>query len=153
MSGSAPEAVPGFAGADITIARFVKASLGNNNTFIQGTDNARTCGIATNSPVGNGIYPASTTLAAQPAQGFVEFLYYPTGAANVLLEIAEGISAGAQITSDADGKGVNLNPAASGESWVGAIAQQTGAAGAKIPVQVVSYPFTPASTVSSSGVG
>lgn len=135
-----PEIIPGFAASDIRVCRFVTGVIGSNNKTREcNVAGERTYGIAQPGSVGNGVYPSSTTLAAQPSEGFKQYSYWGDGAANVLLELGAPVYANQEIKTDSQGRGIPVSPIGSVQQWCGAVAQNSGNAGDKIPVQVKGY--------------
>lgn len=136
------------AGGTIRRSRFVKQSTTENNTCLEADANEQTIGI---SQIGGREAPIPSVTADPPEaaqDGDLVNIHCNEGLRDdVVLEIGSGgITAGAQIKSDADGKGVAAATTGTTVQWVGAIALEAASAGELCKVLVVSpaYPYRPA---------
>jgi hypothetical protein len=132
-----PHVGPAFmAGGNISPSRFVTISTSANNTVVQSAAATETIiGVSQESAKQPPIPQVTGTQYA--AESGDNLRVYTAGEANVLLELGTGgCTAGAKLTSDADGKAV----AATGANMVGAIALTAGAAGELVRAYVT-FPF------------
>ena len=137
------EPIPGISGGTIRTARFVKQSTAADQTFLEADANEQAVGISDVAPKAAPIDGANATDIAASGD---QFMYHPEG--NVcLLEIGSGgVTRGAQIKSDADGKGVLAATTGATMQWVGAMALETDAEGELARVLVKVFPIYPALT-------
>lgn len=126
MAATTPSRV---AGGDIYPSRFVKANTTYPNTVDQAGAGERVFGISQpgtrDAPI-----PGASTLAAASGQALA---IYGDGEEGLLELGTGGATAGAQLKADADGKGIITVTA---NDLVGAVANESGAAGEKIKVTV-----------------
>lgn len=117
------EPIQAISGGTIRPSRFVKFSTAADYTLLEADANEMPCGISDAATRDAPIADASGDIASSGDQ----FMYIPEG--NVcLLEIGSGgITRGAYLKSDTDGKGVAL--AASTKQNVGAVALESASAG------------------------
>jgi len=121
-----------MAGGNIVPSRFVKWNLGEDNTVIQATANAKIQGIAQEGSREAPIPSVSTVYAAQDGE---EIHVYGQGEV-CLLELGGTVAAADDLKSDANGKGVVVTAGTTTQE-VGAQALQSGVSGEKIRVQVL----------------
>jgi len=116
------EPIPAQAGGTIRTARFVKPSTAADNALLEADANEMAVGISDTGPRDAPLDGANATTIASADD---QFMYHPEG--NVcLLEIGSGgVTRGALIKSDADGKGVLALTSGTTNQWMGAIALET----------------------------
>lgn len=110
------ETIQGVAGGDVRPARFVKISTAADNTFLEADANEVTIGIATNATQDAPLPNAD----GDAAEATDQLAVHPIGSVCDLEIGSGGVTRGANIKSDADGKGVLA-------ATTGAIAQNVGA--------------------------
>lgn len=131
------------ANGTIRRARFVKLDTTDNNSVLEADANEKVVGIATvggrEAPI-----PAVTADPPEAAQSGDQVAVHSTGEEDtVLLEAGTGgWTAGDEIESDADGKGVTAAATAASVRNIGAIAMETVAAGELGHVLPVIYTHT-----------
>lgn len=134
------ETIQGLAGGDIRPSRFVKLSTAADNTFLEADANEATFGIATDATQDAPIPGADLDAAEADDQVSVN----PIGSVCNLFIGAGGVTRGADIKSDADGKGVLAATSGTTLQWVGAVALETAIENDIAKVLVVRYPIRPA---------
>lgn len=128
------------AGGDIRPARFVKVSTAADNAVLEADANEAIIGIATEATQDAPIPGAS----ANAAESGDPVKVYTIGS-ECLLEIGSGgVTAGAEIKSDADGKGVLAATTGTTVQNIGAVALEAASAGELARVVVVRYKTRPA---------
>ncbi len=128
------------AGGDIRPSRFVKQSTAADNTILEADANEEIIGISGPATMDAPIPGAS----ANAAEANDPVTYHPEG--NICkLEIGSGgCTRGANLKSDADGKGVLALTTGAVMQWVGAKALESASAGEFAMVLVKSFPIYPA---------
>lgn len=135
------ETIPAVAGGTIRRSRFVKASTAADNTLLEADANEEIVGVSLEAPKAPPIDGASATEIAVATDPIP---YYPEGKI-CLLEIGSGgVTRGANIKSDADGKGVLAATTGTTMQWVGAKALETASEGEFARVLIKSFPIYPA---------
>lgn len=121
---------PVKAGGNIYPARFVKRDTSNDQTVLQCTANAQSCGITVDATAAAPTPGASGYAAVDGGQ---VRLYTPGEA--TYLELAGTVAAGDKLKSDSNGCGVVVGAYDKDTpQYVGAIAAQAGVSGDKIKV-------------------
>ena len=130
------------AGGTIRPSRFVKWDS-DNASVLEADANERTCGISTEAAP---LAPIPSVTTNQYTDGDSMRVYTPSpGNDECLLYIGSGgVTAGAMVKSDADGKGVLAATTGTTTQWVGAEALETASEDELCRVRVVNYPFRPA---------
>lgn len=129
-----------ISGGVIRPARFVKTSTAADQTMLEADANEESVGISMESTRDAPIEGASGEAAAAGQQ----IGYYPEGRV-CLLEIGSGgVTRGANIKSDADGKGVLAAATGTTMQWVGAKALETASEGELARVLSKVFPIYPA---------
>ena len=134
------------AGGTIRRSRFVKPSTTENNTCLEADANEAVIGI---SQIGGREAPLPSVTADPPQAAqdgdHVHIHTNNTECEDVVLEIGSGgITAGAWIKSDADGKGVAAATSGTTLQWVGARALEAASDGELCKVEIIVFPFYPA---------
>lgn len=131
------------AAGTIRRARFVNVYASANHQIEEADANDRTIGIATDSGRAAAI-PAETADPPEAAQAGEQVLVHFPGEI-ALLEIGSGgCTAGGELKSDADGKGVARATTGTTVQEVGAVALETAGEGELAKVLVVYYSHRPA---------
>lgn len=134
------ENIQGVAGGDIRTCRFIKLSTAADHRLLEADANEQTIGISSQAAQDAPI-PGASANAAESGDSF----RYHTEGEVALLEIGSGgVTRGAQIKSDADGKGVLAATTGTTTQWVGAMALESAAEGEKCRVLIKSFPIRPA---------
>jgi hypothetical protein len=131
---------------NITRARFVKVYASANNQCAQAGDNERTLGI---SQIGGREAPIPSVTQDPPYAAIagenVKVHTMNSEREDVVLEIGSGgCTAGDQLKSDTNGKGVVSASTGTTVQWIGAIALETASAGELCKVALVNYAYRPA---------
>jgi hypothetical protein len=135
------EPVPAIAGGQIRPSRFVKISTAADHTLLEADANEMAVGISAPGTRDAPLDGASGDIASTGDQ----FEYSPEGTV-CLLEIGTGgVTRGAEIKSDADGKGVLALTSGTTNQWVGAIALESAVETEFARVLVKVYPHIYAS--------
>lgn len=134
------------AGGTIRRARFVKISTTENNRCLEADANERVIGI---SQIGGREAPLPSVTADPPEAAqdddHVRIHTSNTEREDIVLEIGSGgITAGALIKSDADGKGVAAATSGTTLQWVGAVALEAASDGELCKVELLIFPHYPA---------
>lgn len=121
------------AGGNIYPCRFIKEASTAPFTVVQATANSRICGISTEGTTVVAIKGVTDDSCIYAATEGLPVSYFGEHD-ECLLQVAEQVTPGTYLVSDADGMGV---AAASGSSTIGAVAlEPSTAAGQKIRVRV-----------------
>lgn len=128
------------AGGTIEPARFIKLSTAADYTVLQAGTNERVFGISMDASAAAPISGAAT--AAAVADGSLN--YFGNGEVATLELGSGGITRGAFLKSDTDGKGVAAATTGATMQEVGAQALESGSAGEKVRVVVYRQQFYPA---------
>jgi hypothetical protein len=135
------EPIPAIAGGTIRVCRFVKASTAADATLLEADANEEAVGVSQEGPKAAPVDGADSddiAVATDP------IAYFPEGSV-CLLEIGSGgCTRGANLKSDADGKGVLAATTGATMQWVGAKALETASEGELAKVLVKVYPIYPA---------
>lgn len=115
------ETLPGIAGGTIRPARFIKQSAAADATFLEANANEWPVGISAEGPRDAPLDGASGDIASATHQ----FEYYSEGRVCVLEIGGGGVTRGAAIKSDADGKGVLAATTGTTEQNIGAYASES----------------------------
>jgi hypothetical protein len=139
MSGFEP--IPALAGGQIRPSRFVKPSTAADNTLLEADANEMAVGISSeatrDAPIDGASGDAATT-------GDGNMMYYTEGMV-ALLEIGSGgVTHGAQVKSDTDGKGVLAATTGATMQWCSAIALESALEGESARVLIKVFPIYPA---------
>ena len=135
------ELIPAVAGGDIRASRFVKVSTAADATLLESDANEMTVGISHEAPRDPPLDGADSTEIAEATQ---QFDYYGEGRVCLLQIGSGGVTRGAQIKSDADGKGVLALTTGAVMQWVGAIALESASEDEFARVLIKSFPIYPA---------
>ncbi len=130
------EPIQGVSGGTIRPARFVKPSTAADYTLLEADANEMAFGISDSGTRDAPIEDASGNIAAAGDS----FMYHPEGNVTILEIGSGGVTRGAEIKSDADGKGVLALTSGTTNQWVGAIALETAVEGELARVLVKVYP-------------
>ena len=134
------EPIQGVAGGTIRTCRFVKISTAADHRLLEADANEQIVGISSQAAQEAPI-PGASANAAESGDSF----RYHTEGEVCLLEIGSGgVTRGAQIKSDADGKGVLAATTGTTLQWVGAMALESAEEGELAKVLVKSFPIRPA---------
>jgi hypothetical protein len=129
------------AGGDIYPARFVKVSTAGDRAVLACGTNEQPCGI---SQMGQRDAPVTGASDLAAASGEAVAINGAFGEP-CLLEIGSGgVTRGANIKSDTDGKGVLSATTGATMQWIGAVALESASAGEMAFVQPVMIPHYPA---------
>lgn len=128
------------AGGTIEPCRFVKQSTAADFTLLQAGTNERVFGISNEAAQAAPI-PSAATAAAVSGD---DLNWYGNGEVALLELGSGGITRGAFLKSDTDGKGVAAATTGATMQEVGAQAMESGAAGEKVRVVVYRQQFYPA---------
>lgn len=133
--------IPMVAGGDIRPARLVKLSTAADFTLLEADANERCFGVSMDATQDAPIPNAD----GDAAESGDHFMYYGAGEECVLEIGSGGVTRGAMIKSDADGKGVLAATTGTTLQWVAAEALETASAGEKAKVRVLApTPYYPA---------
>lgn len=130
------EPVQGVSGGTVRPARFVKPSGAADYTLLEADANEMAFGISDNATRDAPLEDASGNIAVAGDS----FNYHPEGNITVLEIGSGGITRGAEIKSDADGKGIAALTSGTTNQWVGAIALESAVEGELARVLVKVYP-------------
>ena len=134
------ETIQGAAGGNINPSRFVKPSTAADHTFLEGDANEMVIGVSTeaqrDAPVSG-----SSALAAEAGD---PISVHPIGSVAPILVGSGGVTRGALVKSDADGKSVLALTTGTVLQWVGGIALESAADGEIARHLIVSFPYRPA---------
>lgn len=130
------ETIQGVAGGDIRPSRFVKLSTAADNTFLEADANEVTIGIATDATQDAPLPSADGDAAEAADQVHVN----PIGCVAKLYIGSGGVTRGAYIKSDADGKGVLAATTGATAQNIGAIALESASEDELCSVLIVHLP-------------
>lgn len=130
------ETIYSTAGGDIYPSRFVKISTAADNTVLQAGTNEQSIGVSTNATQ-DAPLPGASTLAAAADD---PLSWHPIGSV-CLLEIGSGgVTHGAYVKPDTDGKGVLAATTGATAQSIGALALESASDGEFAKVLVLHLP-------------
>lgn len=135
------EPIPAIAGGTIRRSRFIKLSSAADNTVLEADANEPVIGIAHEGPKAAPVDGASDEIIAVAGDPIT---YYPEGSYAPLEIGTGGITRGAEIKADDDGKGVAAATTGATKQWVGAQAPASANEGEILNVLIKIYPHYPA---------
>lgn len=134
------EAIQALAGGDINPSRFVKLSTAADYTLLEADANEQTVGASTDATRDAPVPNASTLAAASGEPVHVKTI----GSICLVTVGSGGVTRGALVKSDADGKAVLAATTGTTVQWVSGRALATCAEGELAPILLESYPYRPA---------
>lgn len=135
------EPIEAIAGGDIRTARFIKPSTAADATLLECDANEMAVGISAEAPRDP---PLDGADATEIAEAGGQFEYYTEGHVCLLQLGSGGATRGAQLKSDADGKGVLAATTGATMQWCGAIALESASEDELCKVLVKVFPIYPA---------
>ena len=131
------------ANGTIRVARFVKIDPNDNNSILEADANEAIIGV---SQIGGRTAPIPDVVTDPPeaAQATEDCNVFFIGEDCLLYLGTGGVTAGSELISDADGKGVPRATTGTTIQNVGAIGLETALVSTYCKVQVVRYPLRPA---------
>ncbi len=134
------DSIQHVAGGDIRPARFVKQSTAADYTVLEADANERVIGVATNATQDAPI-PSGDGDAAEAGDSVA---VNPIGSYSLIEVGSGGITRGALVKSDTDGKAVLAATTGPTLQWIGGQAVETASAGEFAKILVMSFPHYPA---------
>lgn len=134
------DSFPHAAGGDINTSRFVKISTAADNTVLEADANEQICGVSSEAAQDAPI-PGASALAAVSGDSVS---VHPIGSIACVLVGSGGVTRGANVKSDADGKAVLAATTGTTVQWIAGTALETAAAGELAKILVQSFAHRPA---------